>query len=89
MRKRGETYAAITETVGVHERTEIRWVRTTEKEGAAGLQSRKRSRSTGAGRMLTTEQEKEIRKRIEDKTPGQLKMPYVPWTRKAVKELID
>jgi len=89
MRKRGETYAAIGETVGVHERTVIRWIRMWEKEGVAGLKSRKRGRPTGVGRMLTPEQEKEIRKRIEDKTPDQLKMPYVLWTREAVKELIE
>jgi len=89
MRKRGETYAAIGETVGVHERTVIRWIRTWEKEGVAGLKSRKRGRPTGVGRMLTPEQEKEIRKSIEDKTPDQLKMPYVLWTREAVRELIE
>ena len=39
--------------------------------------------------MLTPEKEKEIRKSIEDKTSDQLKMPYVLWTREAVKELIE
>ena len=89
LRKRGETYAAIAEVVGVHERTVIRWIRTWEKEGTAALKSRKRGRPSGAGRLLTPEQEKELRKSIEDKTPDQLKMPYVLWTREAVKELIE
>ena len=45
-----------------------------EKYGLEGLKPKKRGRPTGAGRMLTKEQEKQVQKVIRDKRPEQLKM---------------
>ena len=89
LRQRGRTYADIAESVGVHERTVIRWIRTYEQEGTKGLQAKALGRPTGAGRSLSVEQEKQIKKLIADKTPDQLKMAYALWTREAVKQLIE
>ena len=47
-----------------------------------------RGRSTGVGRRLAAEQEREVQKLIRDKTPDQIKMPYALWGRTAVMELI-
>ncbi len=88
MRKKGQTYKAIGESVGVHERTVIRWIRTFETQGSRALKAKKLGRPMGAGRSLTPKQEKCIQKLISDKTPDQLKMSYALWTREAVKELI-
>ncbi|QYZ64746.1 MAG: endonuclease DDE, partial [Gammaproteobacteria bacterium (ex Lamellibrachia satsuma)] len=88
MRKQGQTYKAIGESVRVHERTVIRWIRTYETQGDKALKAKKQGRPMGAGRCLTPEQEKQIQKLISDKTPDQLKMAYALWTREAVKELI-
>lgn len=89
MRKQGHTYKAIGESVGVHERTVIRWIRTYENSGIKAIKAKKQGRPMGAGRILTTDQEKGIQKLIIDRTPDQLKMPYALWTRKAVMELIE
>lgn len=89
LRRRGETYKAIAEAVGVHERTVIHWLCLYEAEGMDALKSRQRGRPSGAGRSLTVEQEKRIQQLITDKAPDQLKMTYALWTREAVKELIE
>ena len=50
-----------------------------------GLKPKKRGRPTGAGRMLTKEQEKQVQKVIRDKRPEQLKMPFALWTRGVIR----
>jgi transposase len=89
LRQRGQSYGDIAESVGVHERTVIRWIRTYEEEGTKGLKAKALGRPTGAGRSLSVEQEKRIQQLIADKTPDQLKMAYALWTREAVKQLIE
>jgi transposase len=46
-------------------------------------------RKQGDARLLSAEEEKQIRMKIIDKTPDQLKLQYALWTRKAVHELIQ
>ncbi len=41
----------------------------------------------GVCRLLSAEQEAEVRRRIVDKTPDQLKIPYALWPRTAVAQL--
>ena len=62
------------------------WGRAYQAEGMKGLQLKKRGRSHGEKRRLTHEQEKGIQRMLVDKTPEQLKLPFAPWTRKAVQE---
>jgi len=64
------------------------WVNRYKREGASSLKSQKRGPKKG-NRSLSEKQEKKIEKLIADKTPDQLKLEYVLWTRKAVMELIQ
>ena len=89
LRKQGMTYAQIANSVGVHERTVIRWIDAYKSEGVKALKAHPLGRPIGAGRALSQTQEKAIQKLIADKTPDQLKMAYALWTREAVKELIE
>ncbi|MEW8437735.1 MAG: helix-turn-helix domain-containing protein [Candidatus Thiodiazotropha taylori] len=89
LRKQGMTYAQIANSVGVHERTVIRWIDACKSEGVKALKAQPLGRPMGAGRALSQTQEKAIQKLIADKTPDQLKMAYALWTRGAVKELIE
>ncbi len=57
--------------------------------GAKALRDTIGGRKTGEARLLSSDQEREIRRLIGDKTPDQLKMPYALWTRGAVSELIE
>ena len=87
--KAGKTQQEIADNFGVHLNTVGIWWRSYQKEGKKALHVKKRGLKSGQGRLLTAEQEKEIQKMIIDKTPDQLKLPFVLWDRKAVKELIQ
>jgi len=58
-------------------------------EGSSGLRDKAGGRQIGEKRLLSAEQEREVRRLICDKTPDQLKMPYALWTRGAVSQLIE
>ena len=86
LRKRGLTRAEIgVELGGVHADTVGRWL----KLDCRYLKVNRGGRKLGEARRLSAEQEKLIRSKIIDKTPDQLKLDYVLWTRKAVCELIE
>jgi len=59
-----------------------------EKGGSKAIKPRKRGRKSGEGKVLREEQEREIRKIIIDKTPEQVKLGFMLWTRQAISELI-
>ena len=84
LRQRGMTRAEIGEIVGVHADTVGRWLKLSPRE----LKVNRGGRKEGDGRHLNAGEEKDIRRLITDKLPDQLKLDYVLWTRKAVKELI-
>src|ERR1039458_3816995 len=46
-------------------------------------------RPPGSGRQLSADQEREIQRLIQDRTPDQLKLNFALWTRQAVSELIE
>lgn len=85
----GKSQKEVAEMVGTTPQTMSGWVKRYRAEGNEALKSRKRGIETGVNRRLTPDQEKHVRKLIVDKTPDQLKMAYVLWTRKAVMELIE
>lgn len=86
--KEGKTQQGVADLFGVHLNTVGGWWRNYKKIGRKGLEVNRRGLKTGQGRLLTLKQEKEIQRLIIDKTPDQLKLPFVLWTRKAVRELI-
>ncbi len=46
-------------------------------------------RPKGSGRLLSPNEEQEVQRLIQDRTPEQLKMNYALWTRQAVSDLIE
>ena len=58
------------------------------KGGKKATEPKKRGRKLGEGRLLSDEQEIEIRKIIIDKTPDQVKLSFMLWTRQAISELV-
>lgn len=85
IRKTGKSYAEIGDILGVHYTTIARWL--TSKQNFK-FSFKTRGRKIGEQRTLSAEHEKEIRELIRDKTPDQLKLPFMLWTRKAVRDLI-
>lgn len=87
--KTGLSQKEVAEIVGTTPQTMSGWVKRYREKGSSALRSRKRGTEVGATRHLSEAQEKHLQKLIIDKTPDQLKMAYVLWTRKAVMELIE
>lgn len=79
----------ISEYLGVHYNSVNNWVRKYKQKGRAGLKENPRGRKKGHGKLLSGLQEADIRRKITDKMPDQLKLPYALWTRKAIMELIE
>ena len=65
------------------------WVKVFKESGATALKAKTRGRAKGNGCQVSEDQCMKIRRLIIEKDPEQLKMPFVLWTRKAVKELIQ
>ena len=63
------------------------WLRTWREGGDAALAARRRGRSAGQTRLAPW-QAATVVNLITDRTPDQLKMPFVLWTRQAVVDLI-
>jgi transposase len=59
-----------------------------DENGIKGIKIGHRGRKEGEGRILTSEQELEIRHIIVDKNPEQLRLPGCMWTRENIRELI-
>ena len=59
-----------------------------QKEGTACLKEKKRGRKLGEKRQLTKEQEQEIYTILIEKSPEQLQIPSMLWTRSAVCQLV-
>ena len=89
LRRSGRKHKEIAEIVGVHLGTVCKWCKIYEREGAKGVRIKKRGRKLGSHRTMTDEQEKHIRKLIQDKVPDQLKLSFALWTRIAVQQLIN
>ncbi len=88
LRKKGWTYAAIAEAIGVSYCAVSNWCRAFKDGGDKAIRLKKRGRKPGTKRTLTPEQENQIRRAIRDKCPEQLKLPFALWTRGAIQQLI-
>lgn len=89
MLEKGMTQQLTAEVLEVARPTVSKWWGIYKREGLEGLTLRRRGRSRGEKRQLTSEQERRIQKMLVDKTPDQLKLPFALWTRKAVQEAIE
>lgn len=87
--KNGMTQKATAELCGMAQGTVRKIKRLYEAKGLEAVAAKQPGRPKGKGRILTSEQEREARKLIADRTPDQLKLPYALWTRQAVREMIE
>ena len=72
---------------GVARGTVNHWVKTYKEQGTAGLRACKRGRPR-APSVITSRQEKWVQKAILGGCPGQQLLPFVLWTREAVRALL-
>ena len=83
----GKSKSEAARLFGVARQTIHTWINAYQARGAAGLRARRRGRRPG-GKALAAKQAAVVRRRIRDRHPDQLKLPFFLWTRQAVRELI-
>lgn len=88
MLKIGKTQTEIAQIFAVRQQTVSEWWILYINGGMKGLRIKRRGRQKGEKRTLTPEIENEIQKLIVDRCPEQVKLPFVLWTRDAVRRLI-
>ncbi len=86
--KQGMTRVKASQILGVSEYSVRKWVKAYKKEGEEALKNKKHGRPQSTISKLKPHQCTAIIKIITDKTPDQLKFPFMLWTREAVGELI-
>jgi transposase len=82
----GMSLAAAAREVGVRAATMTSWMQRHRAGGSSGLVDHRRGRPRVA---LTVREEARLRRLIEGKTPGQLRMDFALWTTDAVLRLIS
>jgi transposase len=88
LRRRGLTYRAIAEQVGLSRTGVINICQRFAAEGAKGLVSKPRGRKPDEQRLLDAVQEAEVQGLICRHTPDELGLPFALWSRAAVRTLI-
>ena len=84
----GKTCVELAEIAGVHVRTVETWIKRAHREGESSLGEKRRGRTVGTKRKLTTVQEIWIQQQVVGFYPEQKKLPFALWTRRAIKELV-
>lgn len=83
----GMKQTAAAKTFGVGRTSIHRWTCSVKENGVKALDAKKRGRPSRS--MLPGYQAASIVRTITDRCPDQIKMPFVLWTREAVRELIE
>lgn len=87
--EQGYTQRETGKALGVTRQEVNRWCRKYEKFGWDSLKVAKRGRRPGEQAALKPDQCAPVVKLISDKMPDQLKLPFVLWTRAAVRDLVE
>lgn len=85
----GHTQAEVAAALGVGERQVRRWLKRYRKGGWKALAKGKRGRSSEGQMKLTAAQQAKLVEAISSKSPDQLRIPGLLWTRSSVRELIE
>jgi transposase len=79
----------VAQMFGVRAGTKIEWVKAHKNNGIDGLKAKPKGNKSEDMLLLSASVQKSIQVVIIDKMPDQLKLDYVLWTRKVVKELVE
>ena len=82
----GKSKSEAARLFGVARQTVYTWINAYRAGGATALKARSRGRRPG--KTLGVKEAAVIRRRVRDRHPDQLKLPFYLWTREAVQQLI-
>lgn len=85
----GFTQVQVAEALGVGERQVRRWRKRFRRGGWKALQKQRRGRRPGEQEALSASQQQRVVDAIRSKSPDQLRIPALLWTRSSVQELIE
>jgi len=85
----GHSGKEIAQITGLTEECVSKTLKKYREKGLQGLIPQKRGRIFGTQRVLNQEQEEEIRKILEEKTPDQVNLPFPLWSRDNIAMLIE
>src|ERR671931_2719520 len=85
----GMTQAEAARVFGVHPNAVNRWIKRYREGGFQGLGEQRRGRRPGEQAALTEPQQPELIALVRERTPDQLGLAGLLWTRAAVAELIS
>lgn len=84
----GRTQAEVAGLFGVSRYSVIKWLAAFRSGGEEALGVHRRGRPKGQGAALTSREAQQVIRWIQGRCPEQLRLPFVLWTREAVRELI-
>jgi len=79
----------VVRALGVSRSKVYKWCKIYDREGLGGLARKRRGRKEGEHSKLQGWQASKIARLITDSMPDQLKLPFVLWTRAAVRDLVE
>lgn len=85
---KGQSQTEVAKTFGVTRQSVNAWVQKYRRRGEKALAARRKGRPPGSGQRLLGWQASLVVRTVQDKTPDQLKLPCMLWTRGAVQEWI-
>jgi len=88
LKKQGKKGSEIEDITGLYQNRISQIWKMYQSSGIAGIKPKKSGRKPEEQYLLSNEQQREIRGIIIDKTPEQLKLGFMLWTRQAISELI-
>jgi transposase len=88
LRQAGMTYDAIAAQVGLTRTGVFNICQRYRQRGRIGLKSGRKGPEPGQSRLLSAEQECEVRRLIRRATPDELDLPFALWSRAAVQALV-
>jgi transposase len=84
----GYSETEVADLLGLRHETVCRWWTAFQVEGLDGLPGGRTGRPLGSGRLLTDEQARRVRSRLDAGSPEHCGLPHALWTRRAVGDLI-
>ena len=83
-----KTRSEIYKLFGITRAAFTKWIKKYKRGGYAALEKDRRGTGKSSSKKLSSQQENAVTKLIQTKTPNELGLPFLLWTREAIQELV-